>query len=124
MDDDITLLDAARLMNQDALMQVFDLYSVQLYRYALHLCGDPIVADHIVGDVFARFLEQLSLGRGPSSNIRAYLYQTAYHLVVDESRRSQRRVPLETILSMPDEAYGFSLTWEDQSLAESLLQII
>lgn len=122
MEIDITLLNAARTMDEAALIQIFDLYSSQLYRFALHLCGDPVVADHIVGDVFARFLEQLSLGKGPTSNLKAYLFQTAYHLVVDDARRSERRAPLETALSMRDEAK--SVDGEDRALIEALLQII
>lgn len=112
------------MMNQDALVQIFDLYSAPLYRYALHLCGDPIVADHLVGDVFARLLEQLSLGKGPESNLKAYLYQTAYHLVVDDSRRSQGKVPLDAAHSIVDESYAPPFIREDQSLMETLLQII
>src|SRR5690242_13584695 len=99
---DTTLLNAARMMNEDALMQVFDLYSAQLYRYALHLCGDPVTADHVVGDSFAKLLEQFSLGKGPDSNLRAYLYQMIHHLVIDEACYLSHRLPLEIAHSIPE----------------------
>ena len=75
-------------------MQIFDLYSAQLYRFALHLCGDPVTADHVVGDTFAKLLEQFSVGKGPDSNLRAYLYQMVHHLVIDEARYLSHRLPL------------------------------
>src|SRR5512141_1150939 len=97
LEADLTLLDAARNMNQDALVKIFDLYSSALYNYALRLCNDPLEADQVVGDVFAKLLDQLSAGHGPSANLRSYLYETTYHLIVDKSRYSRREAPLETV---------------------------
>lgn len=94
---DIEILDAARTMNKDALVRIFDRYSQSLYNYALRICSDPLLADHIVGDVFAKFLDQLSLGNGPRTNLRSYLYQMAYHLIIDEVRYSKHRAPLEDL---------------------------
>ena len=104
MNTDISLLAAARTMNRDALVRIFDLYSRSLYGYALRLCSDPTIADYIVGDVFAKLLEQLSIGQGPTTNLRSYLYEATYHLVVDDARYSHRGVPLETIDDSPQ--YG------------------
>ena len=97
MEADISLLEAARSMNQEALVAIFDLYSAPLYSYALRLCNDPLAADNVVGDVFAKFLDQLAAGKGPNTNLRSYLYQTTYHLIVDEARFSHREAPLEVI---------------------------
>jgi DNA-directed RNA polymerase specialized sigma24 family protein len=66
MEAETNLLDAAKNMNQEALIKIFDLYSSSLYNYALRLCNDPIEADQVVGDVFAKLLEQLSTGHGPT----------------------------------------------------------
>src|ERR1041385_4968344 len=106
MDADSILLNAARTMNEDALVQIFDLYSAPLYRYALHLCGDPVIADHVVGDMFAKLLDQFSSGKGPESNLRAYLYQMVYHLVVDEARYFSHRVPLEMASSIVEDRHS------------------
>jgi RNA polymerase sigma-70 factor (ECF subfamily) len=94
---DIELLDVARTMNKDALVRIFDRYSHSLYKYALRICSDPLLADHIVGDVFAKFLDQLSSGNGPRRNLRSYLYQMTYHLIIDEVRYSKNRFPLEDL---------------------------
>lgn len=95
MTDDGKLLQAVRRMDKEALTQIFDLYALPLYRYALRYCGDPILADQIVGDAFAKFLDQIAAGNGPLHNLRAYLYEIAYHLVIDELRHSSHSVPLE-----------------------------
>lgn len=95
METDIQLLNAAKGMDKDALVKIFELYASPLFNYALRLCRDPLLADHIVGDVFARLLEQFAAGNGPTSNLRAYLYTTAYHLIVDGARSSRRWAPLD-----------------------------
>ena len=111
-------------MNEDALVQIFDLYSAPLYRYALHLCGDPVIADHVVGDMFAKLLDQFSSGKGPESNLRAYLYQMVYHLVVDEARYFSHRVPLEMASSIVEDRHSRVLALEDQTLMETILHAI
>lgn len=97
MEADLTLLDAARRMNQEALAEIFDRYSSALYKYALRLCNDAMLADQVVGDVFARLLDRLSAGHGPLTSLRSYLYQMAYHLIVDEARYWRGRVALDIV---------------------------
>lgn len=91
------LLEAARAMDEEALIQIFDLYSSALYKYVLRLVHDPVAADNIVGDVFAKLLDQYAGGKGPRTNLRSYLYQTAYHLAVDRSRENHHDAPLEVV---------------------------
>jgi RNA polymerase sigma-70 factor (ECF subfamily) len=124
MEPEITLLDAARSMNQDALVKIFDLYSTALYNYALRICNDPLEADQIVGDVFAKLLEQLSAGRGPSTNLRSYLYETTYHLVIDKARYSRREAPLETIEFVRNDGLSTVTNLEDRMLFEAVIMAI
>jgi RNA polymerase sigma-70 factor (ECF subfamily) len=124
MENDSSLLNAARNMDQDALVKIFDLYSFSLFNYAARLCGDPVLADHIVGDVFAKLLEQLSAGNGPRTNLKSYLYETAYHLIVDESRYSKRRAPLEVAALLPQESQAGSTRLDDQILFQQILHAI
>ncbi len=124
METDNTLLRAARRMNEEALVKIFDLYSSALFRYSLRLCGDPVMADHIVGDVFAKLLEQLSSGNGPTSNLRSYLYETAYHRIIDETRYARRRVPLEVADSLRQDVHSVFLRVEDQILFKEILHVL
>jgi RNA polymerase sigma-70 factor, ECF subfamily len=91
----VNLLKAAQKLDEEALTTIFDQFAPAIYKYTLRLCHDQIVADNIVGDVFAQLLEQFGQGKGPRTNLRSYLYQTAYHLVVDRSRDNQHNAPLE-----------------------------
>lgn len=108
MDDDTTLLAAVRKLDQDALVAAFDCYAPVLYKYALRLCGDCIEADDIVGDVFAELLKHLKAGKGPRDNLRSYLYQIAYHKIVDRSRSRKHFTSLEySIPAVSDDSPDF-----------------
>jgi RNA polymerase sigma-70 factor (ECF subfamily) len=95
----VNLLKAAQKLDEEALTAIFDQFAPAIYKYTLRLCHDQIVADNIVGDVFAQLLEQFGQGKGPRTNLRSYLYQTAYHLVVDRSRDNQHNAPLEVAMN-------------------------
>ena len=124
METDLTLLDAARKMDKEALVKIFDLYSSALYKYALRLCSDPLTADHVVGDVFAKLLEQLAAGNGPRENLRSYLYETTYHRIIDEARYSRRRISLDAATWLREDANSTFPGVEDQILFKQVLHAI
>jgi RNA polymerase sigma-70 factor, ECF subfamily len=124
MDADMLLLTAAKKMNGDALAQIFDLYARPLYNYAFHLCGNALISDQIVGDVFSKLLDQLSAGGGPRTNLRSYLYEMTYHLVVDEARSYHRTAPIEIIDLKYGDKYSTHMSEESPELLQALLQVI
>lgn len=110
-------------MDKDALVKIFDLYSSALFNYALRLCDDPLLADQIVGDVFAKLLEQLAAGNGPTANLRSYLYETTYHRIIDEARSARRKAPLEAAELRQDVQPVF-LRVEEQLIFKQILHAI
>jgi RNA polymerase sigma-70 factor, ECF subfamily len=124
METDTELLNAARALDEDALVKIFDLYAPALYNYALRLSGEPVVADHVVGDVFVKLLEQFSSGNGPATNLRSYLYQTVYHLIVDEQRSSRRTIPLDVAVWLRPDAHSSVLGLENRIMFEGILGTI
>lgn len=124
MNADLTLLDSAKKMNGEALIKIFDLYSRALYNYALRLCGDPVLADNVVGDVFSKLLEQFSAGHGPNANLRAYLYEMAYHIIVDDARYARRETALEIIDSFRSDNYSAALSYEKRVTVERVMTAI
>jgi RNA polymerase sigma-70 factor, ECF subfamily len=124
MRTEIPLLEAAKNMDKEALIEIFDLYSSALYNYALRLCNDPLRADHIVGDVFAKLLDQLSVGHGPSTNLRSYLYETTYHLIVDEARHSHREAPLEVMDFLRHDGNTSMVNLENRMLFDAVVVAI
>ena len=119
MEVDLSLLNAARRMDQKALAAIFDRYAAALYSYAVQMCGDPLEADHTVGEVFTKFLEQLAAGKEPHTNLRAHLYQMAHHRIVDGSRLSRRAAPLDVAEFEPDKDDGHHSM--DSSLQNKIL---
>jgi RNA polymerase sigma-70 factor (ECF subfamily) len=124
METDTELLNAARRMDKDGLIKIFELYSSALYKYALSLCRDPVTADHVVGDVFAKLLVQFASGKGPRDNLRSYLYQATYHRMIDETRFSQHRASLETVEWLRQDAQAGYRSLEDQMLFKQILHAI
>jgi len=124
MEADMMLLAAARKMDGDALIQIFDLYASALYKYAFRLCNNAMVADQIVGDIFVKLLEHLSTGTGPSLNLRSYLYEMAYHLIVDEARHSQHWTQLEVIEATTSIGHSIAVSAEERVLFETALRTI
>ena len=124
MEADITLLAAARKMDGEALIRIFDLYSPALYKYAFRLCNNAVMADQIVGDVFAKLVAHLSAGAGPRTNLRSYLFEMAHHLIVDAARYSHRWAPIEVVSSTRTDDSSTSATAKDRMLLEALLRAI
>jgi RNA polymerase sigma-70 factor, ECF subfamily len=124
MDDMQVLLQDVRRMDAEALTKVFDLYASAIYKYAFRHCGNAIIADQIVGDVFAKLLEQLSQGKGPHSNIRSYLFEIAHHQIVDEVRHYHRTTSIGKVeFSLRDAKYT-DLAVEDEMLRDVVLRAI
>lgn len=94
MRDDLILLQGIRNRDKRAMVEVFDKYATAIYRYAYRLCGSETEADDVVGDVFAQLLNHIKDGNGPRDNLRAYIYQMAYHRIVDKSRREKHLAEL------------------------------
>lgn len=113
--DDTGLILAAKKLDAEALRTIFDSYAPAIYNYSLRLCQDGMEADNIVGDVFALLLEQLAKGKGPDTNLRSYLYQTAYRLIIDHSRERKRFGALELLEQTSNEDSPVSIQAEQDS---------
>jgi RNA polymerase sigma-70 factor (ECF subfamily) len=72
--------------DKEELVEIYDLYSPRLYRYALRLLTDPDTAEECVAETFSRYLQALKKGGGPTSNLQAYLYRVAHNWVIDYYR--------------------------------------
>ena len=124
MKDESALLEAAVSLDQDALASVFDQYAPAIFKYLLRLGIGSQEADQITGDVFVRLLEKIKEGKGPRKNLRSYLFQTAYHLVVDQSRERQRTTTLDmadTVIQGSQPVFAMA---EDKLLLEKLAKIM
>jgi RNA polymerase sigma-70 factor, ECF subfamily len=124
MQYDAAILEAVRRMEGEALAEIFDEYSPALHKYVQRSFSDPCLADNIVGDVFARLLDQLSCGKGPSANLRSYLFTATQNLLVDQIRYLHRRASLEVADTFEIDGMPAHLQSENKILLERIAQVI
>jgi RNA polymerase sigma-70 factor, ECF subfamily len=120
MRDESARIKAAGSFDQETLGGIFDEYAPAIYKYLLRLGVGSQEADQAVGDVFARLLEKISEGKGPRTNLRSYLFQTAYHLIVDEARDRKRSAPLDVAETFKGETKQVQARTEEKLLLEKL----
>jgi len=85
-----SLIERAKLFEESALAEIYDLYSDAIYRYAYRLLGNRDQAEECVSETFYRFLIVLKKNKGPQFSIKAYLYQIAHHWIADQFRRHEK----------------------------------
>jgi RNA polymerase sigma-70 factor (ECF subfamily) len=95
------LLQLAKQHDQQALVEIYDLYSPGLYRYAVRLLNNPDLAEDCVAESFSRFLSALHKNGGPQKYLRAYLYRIAHNWITDQFRRP---IPQQTIDEIEQQA--------------------
>lgn len=84
---EITLLQRARKFDREALAEIYDNHSPEIFRYAYRLTGSVEEAEECVSETFTRLLQALYHGRGPKDYLRAYLFRTAHNWITDQYRR-------------------------------------
>jgi RNA polymerase sigma factor (sigma-70 family) len=92
-----------------------------LARQYLHGAGD---ADDVVAETFARVLDLLKRGAGPSEAFRPYLLASVRRVAIEQLRRWQRQIPTEAA-SLPDPGEPFDdpvLARLEQSLVAQAFQ--
>jgi RNA polymerase sigma-70 factor (ECF subfamily) len=89
--DEQQALDGLRSLDSQVIGAIYDKYFNEVYRYVRYRLRDEYVAEDIASDVFVRLLQAVQDKRGPNSNIKAWLFATAGHIVTDHIRRSYRR---------------------------------
>ena len=84
-------MDGLRNLDPQVIAAIYDRYFSDVFRYVRYRIGDEHAAEDIASDVFVRLLEASQQGRGPRTNLKAWLLGTASHIVTDQMRRSYRR---------------------------------
>jgi RNA polymerase sigma-70 factor (ECF subfamily) len=81
-------LEGAKSFDPAILGAIYDRYSPGIFRYAMRLLGDEVLAEECVSETFSRFLKSLSLGQGPDEHLQAYLYRIAHNWITDSYRKN------------------------------------
>lgn len=99
-------------LDPQAISAVYDRYFPEVYRFVRYRLNDETLAEDIASDVFVRLLEASQAGRGPQTNLKAWLLATASHIVTDTLRKAYRRPESELPESLPDTTPGPSQDYE------------
>jgi RNA polymerase sigma-70 factor (ECF subfamily) len=91
------VIQAARSGDLDAFGSLVRRYQGDVYRFVLHLIGDPTSAEDITQDSFVRAYRFLGRYRG-DSRFSTWLFSIARNCVNDELRRAGRRARLNLAL--------------------------
>jgi RNA polymerase sigma-70 factor (ECF subfamily) len=116
--DEPALLKAAKTLDQETLSLIFDTYAPAIFRYSYRLCHDSVESDKIVGEVYTQFLERLAAGEGPLTNLRSYIYQIAYCLLIDREPSGY------AVVRLGSEAGGQGKLEFDNRLLENLVSAL
>jgi RNA polymerase sigma-70 factor, ECF subfamily len=116
------LLRLAHRLDSIALAQIYDLYSPDIYRYAMRLLGNTTLAEDCVSETFSRLLQALASGKGPRDYLRAYLYRIAHNWITDQYRRERPTEALNE--SLPSETSGLEEIADQNMQHSRLLQAI
>jgi RNA polymerase sigma-70 factor (ECF subfamily) len=94
--------DGLKRMDPLVIGSIYDEFFPVVFRYIRYRVGDETQAEDISSDVFTRLLVAVNNGKGPETNIKAWLLATASNAVNDHHRRSYRH-PVEDLSEhMPD----------------------
>ena len=108
-----------RLKDNDASawQQIVNLYSDQLFAYALSLCSDRDLASDIVQHVFITVFETRH-NLNPDYSLKSYLYRSTYNKFVDDFRKKK------SMSALHDQYYfmlnQFVTITSDEDLSEKL----
>lgn len=115
------------IFNKRALIGIYEQYNACLYRYAYRMLGDPHLAEDCVSETFSRFLVAIRDGRGPTENVRAYLYRIAHNIATDHYRRRPRtEIPLNGDLygaAEDNPVHHYSQDEEQQMVRDALFRL-
>ena len=99
-------LEGLKQLDPQAISVIYDRYFPDVYRFVRYRLNDEHLAEDIASDAFVRLLEAVRAGRGPETNLKAWLLSTAAHIVVDHQRKVYRRPESELPESAPDAEPG------------------
>ncbi|MET1043257.1 MAG: sigma-70 family RNA polymerase sigma factor [Microbacteriaceae bacterium] len=73
------------------LIELYDAHGPSLWRFVVHLTGNPTQADDIVQETLLRAWRNPQIGTGEPASARAWMFTVARNLVIDEARSARHR---------------------------------
>ncbi|MFE3440087.1 sigma-70 family RNA polymerase sigma factor, partial [Streptomyces sindenensis] len=87
---DARLIEDMRAGDDQAYEELFRRHSGAVLRYARSCCRDAHTADDLTAEVFARTLQAVRGGKGPTEAVRAYLMTAVRHVAATWTKSAKR----------------------------------
>ena len=123
------LLIRAQRLDAAALGEIHDRHYPEVYRYVRYRLAGEHACEDITAEVFLRLLDALHKKRGPTQNLRGWLFGTASNLVNDHLRTCYAR-RVDSLdgeeIELPDDSHlegSYEDGWMQQQIAEALLHL-
>ncbi|HET6672539.1 MAG TPA: sigma-70 family RNA polymerase sigma factor [Agromyces sp.] len=77
--------------DDDRLVALYDAHAPSVWRYVVHLTGDPAGADDIVQETLLRAWRTPRILADDPASTRSWMFTVARNLVIDDARSARRR---------------------------------
>ena len=86
------------------LVELYDAHAPSVWRYVVHLTGDPVGADDIVQETLLRAWRSPRILAQEPASTRSWMFTVARNLVIDEARSARRRHEIGVAETFPSAA--------------------
>lgn len=124
----VEAFEKAQRLDPDGLTTLHQVFYPQIYRYAAYRLTDLHQAEDITAEVFVRMIEVLKGRKQTIQSIRAWLFGTAHHLIMDvlRAKYKQRFESIDDHENLSDSETSESLverSFTNLEVKEALLQL-
>lgn len=115
-----------RQYQKQELIELYQSLNDTLFRYAIRLLGDPMLAEDCVAETFSRFLAVIQKGLGPKVNEKAYLFRIAHNWIMDYYRQHEPMNEIEykqSMVTAESPAITVSNNLERERVRKALLEL-
>ncbi|MFD4024660.1 sigma-70 family RNA polymerase sigma factor [Streptomyces sp. NPDC058576] len=113
---DARLIEDMRAGDDQAYEELFRRHSGAVLRYARSCCRDAHTADDLTAEVFARTLQAVRGGKGPTEAVRAYLMTAVRHVAAAWAKSAKRERLVDDFAVFASQATRSSELSDDDTL--------
>lgn len=122
--EELILLNRARSLEQDALVEIHEQYYTPIYRYISFRVSDSQSVEDLTSEVFLRLLNALRDHNAPQNTLRGWLYGVASNIVKEYYRQKKRANLAALDESIPSNGRSLHQQLESKLLGEKLLTVM
>jgi len=104
-DPDVELMLRFQAGDQNAFRRLFDRHKGRVINYCYRYCGNAQIAEELAQETFLRVYKAASRYQ-PKARFKTWLYKIAVNVCLNELRKVEHRVPLESLDPTPDDSDG------------------